>query len=467
MSSSSESLPRIIGTETEYNPVIKRYDTEKPDLLSKDDFISVPDNVDIHKQFTTNGARFYVDFHELPEYATPECGTIAEAVHAEIAGEKFMLHALRKYVIERPLIEKASLHKRVATDFFYTDPANGLNDKKHIVSWGYHENYLIERTDFFNTHTRNFVMAHLASRALLVGAGYWRPNKEDPLRMLPAQKLLDIEEETSASTTTRKPLLNLRDEEHTGAVDLARLHITSGDANISPWSTWLKLGSTSLVLRLVETGTHHVSVDHLPMNMLGTAMQVAHKGNEALITLRNNKHVHPIDIHEELAEACRLMSEEVNVPKEELIVLEEWGRAIDDFRRDPTLLQDRTEWIARRQWLNQAHDKLRNKDNLLSKLATADKMWDNMPMEDADNKKLGIGFRKRDAMAFPGYDPTEAEWLVDHPPSHTRAAERSSLIRAMIHNQLTYDTNARCDWEVVSGIKLDDPRGNNFREMAS
>ena len=50
----------------------------------------------------------------------------------------------------------------------------------------------------------------------------------------------------------KRPVVNTRDEPHADAAQYRRLHVIVGDANMSEYITALKVGSTALVIDLIE-----------------------------------------------------------------------------------------------------------------------------------------------------------------------------------------------------------------------
>ena len=58
----------------------------------------------------------------------------------------------------------------------------------------------------------------------------------------------------SSATTRSRPIINTRDEPHADAERFRRLHVIVGDSNMSETTTMLKVASTDLVLRLLESG---------------------------------------------------------------------------------------------------------------------------------------------------------------------------------------------------------------------
>ena len=50
----------------------------------------------------------------------------------------------------------------------------------------------------------------------------------------------------------RRPLVNTRDEPHANSNLYRRFHVIIGDANMSPFATRLKVGTTALVLEAID-----------------------------------------------------------------------------------------------------------------------------------------------------------------------------------------------------------------------
>ena len=58
----------------------------------------------------------------------------------------------------------------------------------------------------------------------------------------------------SIDTMNKRPLINTRDEPHADASIYRRFHVIIGDSNMSEWATALKVGTTAVVLDLIERG---------------------------------------------------------------------------------------------------------------------------------------------------------------------------------------------------------------------
>src|SRR5207302_8798712 len=61
-------------------------------------------------------------------------------------------------------------------------------------------------------------------------------------------------QEISGATTSSRSIINTRDEPHADAERYRRLHVIVGDSNMSEVATFLKIGTTALVLDMIEDG---------------------------------------------------------------------------------------------------------------------------------------------------------------------------------------------------------------------
>lgn len=183
----------------------------------------------------TNGARLYVD-HAHPEYSTPECTNPLDAVRWDKAGEQIALDACRfASVAGEPDIV---LYK------------NNTDNKG--ASYGAHENYLMKRATPFGEIVRHLT-PFFVSRQVVCGAGrvgIGQDGREHGFQV--SQRADYFEVEVGLETTLKRPIINTRDEPHADPEKYRRLHVIIGDANLSEISMFLKMGTTALVLDMIE-----------------------------------------------------------------------------------------------------------------------------------------------------------------------------------------------------------------------
>ena len=184
----------------------------------------------------TNGARLYVD-HAHPEYSTPECTNPLDIVRVGQGGGAG--HARRG--------RRASALPGGAPILLYKN-----NTDNKGASYGAHENYLMRRSTPFADIVRHltpfFVCRQVVCGAGRVGSA--RTAASDGFQI--SQRADYFEVEVGLETTLKRPIINTRDEPHADPEKYRRLHVIIGDANLSEVSTYLKVGTTSLVLAMIE-----------------------------------------------------------------------------------------------------------------------------------------------------------------------------------------------------------------------
>src|ERR671927_6105 len=184
----------------------------------------------------TNGARLYVD-HAHPEYSTPEVTTPRDIVLWDKAGEQVMAEAARR-AARVPGTQPIQLYK------------NNTDGKG--ASYGAHENYLMDRKTPFIDILRGLV-PFFVTRQVVAGSGRVGIGPEGRTQGFQLSQRADFfEVEVGLETTLKRPIINTRDEPHADADKYRRLHVIIGDANLAELSTYLKVGTTALVLSMIE-----------------------------------------------------------------------------------------------------------------------------------------------------------------------------------------------------------------------
>ncbi len=193
------------------------------------------EDVGLANLILTNGARLYVD-HAHPEYSTPECTNPLDVVRWDKAGEMVIMLAARNVDIpgQNPIV----LYK------------NNTDNKG--ASYGSHENYLMRRSTPFADIVRHLT-PFFVTRQVVCGAGRVGLGQDGKGHGFQISQRADFfEVEVGLETTLKRPIINTRDEPHADPEKYRRLHVIIGDANLSEISTYLKVGTTSLVLAMIE-----------------------------------------------------------------------------------------------------------------------------------------------------------------------------------------------------------------------
>jgi proteasome accessory factor PafA2 len=283
----------------------------------------------------TNGARLYVD-HAHPEYSGPEVTSALDVVRFDTAGDAVMAIAAQR--------ASAALGRSVR---LYKNNTDGKG-----ASYGTHENYLLLRSTPFDRIVTQFT-AFLISRQIITGAGRIGIGQSSQRAGFQLTQRADFfEAEVGLETTLNRPIINTRDEPHADASRYRRLHVITGDANLSEISTYLKVGTAAWVLRVIESG--ELDTDLRVVEPVATMRAVSHDLTcQAPVLLNDGRELSPIDLQETYLEACRRHYERVAEELTEVGRIEakdvftRWQDCLDALRRDPYELADQLDWVAK------------------------------------------------------------------------------------------------------------------------
>lgn len=283
---------RIFGIETEFGVTCMLHGQRRlsPDEVARYLFRQVVAWGRSSNVFLTNGSRLYLDVGSHPEYATAECDSIKQLVTHDRAGERIL----------EGLLDDAQA--RLAADGITGDIYLFKNNTDSAGnSYGCHENYLVDRSGDFGALADRFI-PFLLSRQLLVGAGKVQQTAKGATYCF-SQRADHMWEGVSSATTRSRPIINTRDEPHADADLYRRLHVIVGDSNMSETTTFLKVGSADLVLRMLEAGT--VLRDMTLENPIRAIREMSHDlTGRAVVRLANGREVSALDLQTEYFEKC-------------------------------------------------------------------------------------------------------------------------------------------------------------------
>ncbi|HEX6918996.1 MAG TPA: depupylase/deamidase Dop, partial [Actinomycetes bacterium] len=233
----------------------------------------------------TNGARFYVD-HAHPEYSSPECTNPRDALVWDKAGERIMAEAARR-AAQLPGTQPINLYK------------NNTDNKG--ASYGTHENYLMRRSTPFADIVKNLT-PFFVTRQVICGAGRVGIGADGRGSGFQISQRADFfEVEVGLETTLKRPIINTRDEPHADPEKYRRLHVIIGDANLAEVSTYLKVGTTALVLAMIEE--RFIGVDLAVDQPVKTLRAVSHDPTlKHLVTLQDGRTLTAVQLQMEYLE---------------------------------------------------------------------------------------------------------------------------------------------------------------------
>jgi proteasome accessory factor A len=433
-------MNRIAGLETEYGCLTGDCAgapcaiTRVRDWIFKDQRFGL---IDVHQRdwdepagnggFLFNGGRCYIDMGHL-EYCTPECLSLLDVLRYDQAGDALVLQAVRAMRLER---EISFIRNNI--------------DHYTGATFGCHENYLVRRAAPLTEANVHSLLAFLTLRMLYVSSGrvgatlageargeLARPGAESIFQM--SQRADYINNDLFEWVQFNRAIINTRDEPLADARKYRRLHLLHGDTNVLPTSLLLKVGTTSLVLDLLE-------LNCLPKTALA----------DAVAAFRSLSHqpdgpwrVHLADGR--TADATELLSQYQQAANAELrgrdietdLLLSIWGETLTALASDLDALVGKVDWITKR-WL-------------LRQFCEQEKItWNHPWLKSQDLEFHQVDPARSLGLALARNPP---EWEIPHKeisqaitqaPCNTRAAVRSQAMRLLKGEGCAY----YIDWEIV------------------
>jgi proteasome accessory factor A len=251
-----------------------------------------------------------------------------------------------------------------------------------------------------------------------------------------SQRAEHIWEGVSSATTRSRPIINTRDEPHADAERYRRLHVIVGDSNMSEHATFLKVGATSLLLRMLEE-PNVVLRDMTLENPIRAIREISHDITcTRRVRLANGREVSALDIQSEYLNRAIRYAETRGLSPEEKMALDAWERAVTTIERDP-LGQDReADWVMKYHLI----ERYRERHGLsLSdpKVALIDLQYHDI------NRERGLFYRLQDhGLAERVCDDDEIDIATDEAPQTTRARLRGEFIRKAKERKRDYTV----DW---------------------
>lgn len=276
-----------------------------------------------------NGSRLYVDGAH-PEFSTPECVTPRDIVRFEKAGERVM-----------DLCRDVAGRVKGATDRFVVYKNNTDNKGN---SYGYHENYLVARAVPFDRLIDQLI-PFLVTRQVYAGSGKVgaEPRRADVTYQV-SQRADFFEVLVDLNTMVKRPIINTRDEPHADPERYRRFHVIVGDATMAEYSTYLKIGATALVLKLVELGTtvSGVQLD----DPIGAIKAISRDPSlKQRVRLKSGGSATAIEIQQRYCDAVSAHLEQAAPWAAE--VIREWASVLTKLADDPRQLSRRLDWVVK------------------------------------------------------------------------------------------------------------------------
>jgi Pup amidohydrolase len=343
-----------------------------------------------------NGARFYND-HGHPEYATPECWSLADIVDHEQFGDQVILRAAQNFSNQ---IEREVKVYKNNTDF-------------HGSSWGTHESYLVPRHHDFSKLAQA-VIPILIARQVVSGAGKVGSESKGPVKYQLSQRADFFVEAMNIETLSRRPVFNTRDEPHANANLWRRLHVISGDSNMHPGCTARKIGLIKLALVLLEQD--HVPKWQIPDPVASFQLVSRDSTGEGRVELEDRNWTTPRQVLESYCDAAD--HAEISDPEIHQVIAE-CRQLLEDRHSNHDNFWPKVDWAAKLWLLNQ--------------FAESGEGWDQTTMQSLDlqyhllDPQEGLYFGLQAANYL--HLPSITQLTPQTPPSGSRAIIRATLLQ--------------------------------------
>ena len=344
---------RIYGIETEFGLT---HSAPQGPALSADDaarrlFAPVVAWGRASNVFLPNGGRLYLDVGSHPEYATAESATLHDVVAQDAAGERIVED------LRTELQQNLEAEQVPGTVHLFKNNVDSAGN-----SYGSHENYMIARGTEFSRLVQHLV-PFLVTRQILVGAGHVHPSGPPAFGAFEpgdgaasysfSQRADHIWEGSSSATTRSRPMINTRDEPHADAQRFRRLHVITGDSNMSQTTTALKIGATDVVLRMIEAG--QILPDRTLADPASALRQTSHDlTGTARLRLADGSTRSALDLQREYLESVHRFVQRHGAHHDRLEwVLELWERGLRAVaEQKPSLVDRELDWAIKRKLLD-------------------------------------------------------------------------------------------------------------------
>ncbi len=416
---------RIFGLENEYGVTctLRGQRRLSPDEVARYLFRRVVSWGRSSNVFLANGARLYLDVGSHPEYATPECDSLYDLVAHDKAGERILEQLLD------------SAQQRLAEEGIRGDIYLFRNNTDSAGnSYGCHENYLTSRRDEL-THYTEVLIPFLVSRQIYAGAGKILQTARGAMFCI-SQRAEHIWEGVSSATTRSRPIINTRDEPHADSDRYRRLHVIVGDSNMGEYPTYLKVGATSILLRMLEDPAV-VLRDMTLENPIRAIREISHDLTcRRRVRLANGREVSALEIQSEYLERALRYAETHDLQPQEKQALEMWQHVMAGLENDPLSLDREVDWVTKH---NLVEAYRRREDLPLShpRLALLDLQFHDINRSRSVYYKL----QRRGMVERIVSDRAIAE-AVETPPQTTRARLRGEFIKRAKERKRDYTV----DW---------------------
>jgi proteasome accessory factor A len=391
------------------------------------DLCSLPD-LSAPGVYLENGSRLYLDTGSHPEFSTPECLTPRDAVRYALAGDRIMSSLLNSAARGRKSPEMA----------IYRSNVDYSGSKS---TWGCHESYL-HRSDPESLPAH--VIPHLVSRIIYTGAGGFS-NVSKGVDFTLSPRVPHLVRISSSESTAARGIFHTKNETLSGG-RFNRMHVLCGESLCSHLGNLLKMGTTALVVLLVDAGRSPAPRVRFRNPVKAMRCFAADPSCTSAAELTSGKQVTAIEVQRVFLKAAEELVASGQAPGWSQEVCHEWRRVLEQLEQAPASIRTSLDWgiklaiyrdrveRAGLRWGSRAM--LRLRDQLLE----LDTRFADISPKGIFNMLDGAGVLSHQRLA-----PSEIQDAVYNPPQSGRARKRGGYIRQMSNERLRY----RCAWQRI------------------
>jgi proteasome accessory factor A len=329
---------RLMGVETEYAISAlthqgKNFDRQRLlEMFLRAARTQLPHIPDFDNgMFLQNGARFYGDTGQHPELSTPEC-TDPLAVVEHIRAGECILRNLAKSL--EGTVQEISEVQLFRTNVDYSETK---------ATWGCHESYL-HRANPSKLPAQ--IIPHLVSRLIFSGAGgFWPLSNGLDFSLSP--RVAHLVHEVSDDSTHNRAIFHTKNETLAGN-GYHRLHVICGESLCSETASWLKLGTTALVVTLIEADACEPGGVQLRAPL--KAMQIFAKDSQCrqAVQLQNGQYLTAVQIQRHYLGRAEANIGRQFMPEWADTVCRSWRLILDQLECSPGALNTTLDWAIKR-----------------------------------------------------------------------------------------------------------------------
>jgi len=441
---------RIFGIETEFGTLVDESigtPEEVVEMIKDHVFYELRlGAIDLHARdevfepaesggFLLNGGRLYIDaVGSHLEYATAECRNLKDIVANDRAGQRIIVRAIKELGFKDEV-----------------DVYNNSVDHFGGHTFGCHENYLVRMTEDFFSHRALLLYAFLVTRQIFAGVGRvgghflaagGRPNlqemTENPTDFIWVSQVYNVYPDDSvpfqlsqradhilktiaSRVRFNRAIINPKWEHFYAHDGMHRLHILFGESNQNEYAYALKVGTTSLVLRLIEDGFVPESLQL--MEPLIALREVSRDQDfKWPVVMEDGSLSTAIEVQREyLALALRYRGFDADTDW----TLTEWESVLDGLETDPMAMGDRLDWVSKRLVVEEY-------------MATEGLSWGADALHSVDLEYHNIDPEKSLFYATKSrryLDDLDVLDAATDPPQNTRAKGRAALVKKIIEKK--------------------------------